>query len=309
MHRLIDPKTIARIKDLPLVAKTIAEGFLMGHQASTQRGVGLEFSQYRAYQEGDELNRIDWKLFARSDRYYVREAERESEIDVWFLLDSSASMLQSSAPVQTRQGLNKLDYAKYLIASLSYIANKQGDSFGLLSLNDKQLKPNTQSKTFISTGNGERHWQRVLIALNNIESGNIFPSFDKLSPIFENINKPSIIFVLSDFYQQNNEITQFMSKLNSKLSEVVALPLNTDDELTFNYTGSIRFKDLETKQEVLISAKSAKQHYLNALEEYKSKLQQQFSERNISHYELNVDQPLDAGLSAYLKHRRRLSNQ
>ena len=99
MHRLIDPKTIARIKDLPLVAKTIAEGFLIGHQASTQRGVGLEFSQYRAYQEGDELNRIDWKLFARSDRYYVREAERESEIDVWFLLDSSASMLQHLNPI------------------------------------------------------------------------------------------------------------------------------------------------------------------------------------------------------------------
>lgn len=308
MHRLIDPKTLARIRDLPLVAKTIAEGFLMGHQASTQRGVGLEFSQYRAYQEGDELNRIDWKLFARSDRYYVREAERESEIDVWFLLDSSASMLQSSAPIQGVQGLSKLDYAKYLIASLSYLANKQGDSFGLLSLNDKQLNQAAQRKAFIPANSGERHWQRLLIELNNIKSGLIFPKLNSLKHIFENMSKPSIIFVLSDFYQQNNEITHFISKLNSKLSEVVALPLNTEDELTFNYTGSIRFKDLESEQEILVSAKSAKRSYLDALENHKAELRQQFAERNISHYNLNIDQPLDAGLFAYLRHRHRLSN-
>lgn len=305
MHRLIDPKTIARIKDLPLVAKTIAEGFLIGHQASTQRGVGLEFSQYRAYQEGDELNRIDWKLFARSDRYYVREAERESEIDVWFLLDSSASMLQHSEPNGDVRGLNKLEYAKHLIASLSYIANKQGDSFGLVSLNDKQFNQSPKTKTFVPSGKGERHWQRLLIELSNIKSGVIFPKLSLLKPIFEQMNRPSIIFVLSDFYQQDNEITNFVSKLNSNLSEVIALPLNTHDELTFNYSGPIRFKDLESEQEILVSAKSAKQNYLQALSNYKTELKQQFSERNISHYELNIDQPLDAGLFAYLKHRQR----
>jgi uncharacterized protein (DUF58 family) len=305
MHRLIDPKTIARIKDLPLVAKTIAEGFLIGHQASTQRGVGLEFSQYRAYQEGDELNRIDWKLFARSDRYYVREAERESEIDVWFLLDSSASMLQHSEPNSDVRGLNKLEYAKHLIASLSYIANKQGDSFGLVSLNDKQFNQSPKTKTFVPSGKGERHWQRLLIELSNIKSGVIFPKLSLLKPIFEQMNRPSIIFVLSDFYQQDNEITNFVSKLNSNLSEVIALPLNTHDELTFNYSGPIRFKDLESEQEILVSAKSAKQNYLQALSNYKTELKQQFSERNISHYELNIDQPLDAGLFAYLKHRQR----
>ncbi|MEP1740580.1 MAG: DUF58 domain-containing protein [Kangiellaceae bacterium] len=305
MHRLIDPKTIARIKDLPLVAKTIAEGFLIGHQASTQRGVGLEFSQYRAYQEGDELNRIDWKLFARSDRYYVREAERESEIDVWFLLDSSASMLQHSGPNGDVRGLNKLEYAKHLIASLSYIANKQGDSFGLVSLNDKQFDQSPKTKTFVPSGKGERHWQRLLIELSNIKSGVIFPKLSLLKPIFEQMNRPSIIFVLSDFYQQDNEITNFVSKLNSNLSEVIALPLNTHDELTFNYSGPIRFKDLESEQEILVSAKSAKQNYLQALSNYKTELKQQFSERNISHYELNIDEPLDAGLFAYLKHRQR----
>jgi uncharacterized protein (DUF58 family) len=305
MHRLIDPKTIARIKDLPLVAKTIAEGFLFGHQASTQRGVGLEFSQYRAYQEGDELNRIDWKLFARSDRYYVREAERESEIDVWFLLDSSASMLQHSGPNGDVRGLNKLEYAKHLIASLSYIANKQGDSFGLVSLNDKQFDQSPKTKTFVPSGKGERHWQRLLIELSNIKSGVIFPKLSLLKPIFEQMNRPSIIFVLSDFYQQDNEITNFVSKLNSNLSEVIALPLNTHDELTFNYSGPIRFKDLESEQEILVSAKSAKQNYLQALSNYKTELKQQFSERNISHYELNIDEPLDAGLFAYLKHRQR----
>ena len=96
MERLIDPRTLARVKHLPLIAKTVADGFLHGLQQSHQRGIGIEFSQYRAYEPGDPLSRIDWKLFARSDRYFVREAERESEICMWFVLDASASMNQAS---------------------------------------------------------------------------------------------------------------------------------------------------------------------------------------------------------------------
>ena len=96
MTQFIDPLTLARVKDMPLVAKTVAQGVLYGSHTSTQRGSGVEFSQYRAYEPGDPLARIDWKLFARSDRYFVREAERESNINVWLVLDASQSMLQIS---------------------------------------------------------------------------------------------------------------------------------------------------------------------------------------------------------------------
>ncbi|MFT5164114.1 MAG: hypothetical protein ACI9FJ_002715, partial [Alteromonadaceae bacterium] len=173
IERLIDPKTLARVKDMPLIAKTVADGFLQGLQTSQQKGVGIEFSQYRSYEPGDELNHIDWKLFARSDRYYVREAQRTSEITLWLLVDTSASMLQGSEPTGVNgASWDKLSYAKHLAATLAYIGQRQGDSVGLLGLSSgKELSLSSGKELSLSSGKelsflppagGERHWQRVM---------------------------------------------------------------------------------------------------------------------------------------------------
>ena len=307
MQRYIDPKTIARIKDLPLVAKTIAEGFLHGLQPSMQRGVGIEFSQYRAYEEGDELNRMDWKLFARSDRYFVREAERESEIDIWFLLDTSRSMLQQSQ--QSEEGWKKLEYAKSLIASLSYLANKQGDSFGFMTLDSAKTKAiaSDNNNQLMQSSCGERHWQKLLINLLSITDSPFFPAVETLTHQLEKLQKPSLIFVISDFYERNSEISDFLSKINTSLSEVVALQLFSRDEKEFNYNSAVRFKDLESNEEVLVSAKNAKSAYLNALRQFDQKLSTDLAHKNMAHCSLNIDSPLDVGLSEFLRHRNRVS--
>ncbi len=307
MQQFIEPKTLARIKDLPLVAKTVAEGFLRGLQPSMQRGVGIEFSQYRGYEVGDELSRIDWKLFARSDRYFVREAERESEIDIWFLLDVSRSMLQSSQlsekSTDNTPCWNKLEYAKHLIACLAYLANKQGDTFGYLSLSDRSQT--ATDRPFLPSGNGERHWQKLLIALAKTHQGTFFPDLNLLQHQIERLQKPSIIFVISDFIQKQNEITDFLGKLNSSLSEVVALQLSCNDEIDFNYSGAVRFKDLESNQEILVSADTAKKQYLKRYQDYQKTLNNQLTEKNIQFDRFNIDQPLDQVLFEYLRLRNR----
>jgi len=311
MQQFIEPKTLARIKDLPLVAKTVAEGFLHGIQPSMQRGVGIEFSQYRGYEVGDELNRIDWKLFARSDRYFVREAERESEIDIWFLLDVSRSMLQSSQSeensTQNFALWSKLEYAKHLIASLGYLANKQGDRFAFHSLSDQVHT--TAGESFLPPGNGERHWQKLLIALAKTQQGNFFPNIKLLQSQIERLQKPSIIIVISDFNQKHNEIIDFLGKLNTSMSEVVALELNCDDEVQFNYSGAIRFKDLESSQEILVSASSAKKEYLSHYQDYQNNLDSKFVEKNINASRFNIDQPLDRILFEYLRQRNRVAKR
>ncbi len=308
MQQFIDPKTLARINDLPLIAKTVAEGFMHGLQSSMQRGVGIEFSQYRGYEVGDELSRVDWKLFARTDRYYVREAERESEIDVWFLLDTSHSMLQSSfTSSSTKRSWNKLEYAKHLVASLSYIAQKQGDTFGYLSLNDQRESSITPlNHSFLPIGNGERHWQKLLLSLAKVEQGKFFPNISLLRHQIERMQKPSLIFVISDFYQKNNEITDFLGKLNSTLSEVVAIQLDSSDEIDFNYKGSIRFKDLESGEEALLSTRLAKSDYLKAYSEYQQAISKLLAEKNIAHSRFNIDAPLDQILFEYLRQRNRV---
>jgi len=298
MERFIDPKTLARVKDMPLIAKTVAEGFLHGMQTSMQRGVGIEFSQYRSYEDGDEINRIDWKLYARSDRYFVREAERESEIDVWFVLDASQSMLQKSETA-SNQNWDKFEYAKHLIASLSYMAQKQGDSIGYLGISSEQLE-------FLPSGNGERQWHRLLQNLVKTNSGNVFPATALLKQHIAQLQKPAIIFIVSDFYQQHQEITNFIGKLNSSVCEVVALQLVCNDELDFNYKGATRFKDLETGEEVLVSAPQAREVYQNNFKNYQNKIQHQLKQLNTHTHQFNIDQPMDEILFEYLRQRHRI---
>ena len=167
IQQFIEPKTLARVKDLPLVAKTVAEGFMHGLHLSQQKGTGIEFSQYRIYEPGDELSKIDWKLFARSDRYFVREAERESNINVWLVLDASASMQQKSVISEYDASWNKLDYGRYLLATIAHLGQQQGDAVGLLGLSTDQIN-------YLPALSGLQQHQRIMLQLARMQSGGVF---------------------------------------------------------------------------------------------------------------------------------------
>jgi uncharacterized protein (DUF58 family) len=309
MQPLIDPLVLARFKDMPLVAKTVAHGLLHGLHNSMQRGTGLEFSQYRAYEPGDAIGNIDWKLFARSDRYFVREAERESNINIWLVLDASASMLQHSSGSGSKiraksksgahQGWHKFDYAKHLLATIAYIAQQQNDAIGLLGLSSENLH-------FSPALTGKQHWQKLLLQLSHMFTGSVFPSPQILQRHLGRMQSNSLIFVLSDFYQQNNEIIDFMQSLVSKRSEVIAVQLESDDELNFPYKGQVRFEDRETKQQILVSADAVKKDYLATRQAWQDTLTKTFNQLNIEHCIANIDQPLDTTLHWFLAARQKL---
>ena len=303
MQPLLDPLVLASIKDMPLVAKTVAEGFLHGLHASVQRGTGIEFSQYRAYEPGDPLGNIDWKLFARSDRYFVREAERESNINIWLVLDASASMLQrsseSSSESKSNKGWHKFDYAKHLLATIAYIAHQQSDAVGLLGLSSEGLH-------FLPALTGKQHWQKLLLQLSQMSTGSVFPSPQILQRHLSPMQSNSLIFVLSDFYQKDNEIVEFMHSLVSKRTEVIAVQLESDDELNFPYKGQIRFEDRESKQQVLVSAEEVKSDYLVARQTWQDAMTKTFNQLNIQHCIANINQPLDKALHQFLAARQKL---
>lgn len=297
MERFIDPKTLARVKDLPLIARTVADGFLHGLQQSHQRGVGIEFSQYRAYEPGDPLSRIDWKLFARSDRYFVREAERESEIAMWFVLDASASMQLASEA--SAESWSKFEYARHLLATLSYIGQKQGDHVGLLALAGEQ-------QYLLPPGSGERHWHRLLKHLSKIKSGDKFPDPNVIKSAIKRLQKPGIIFIISDFYQLSDELHRFITQVSAGTTEVLAMQLQCDDERQFPYKGAIRFEDLESKEQVLVSANSARKTWLDALEYHQQELEGFLQQHRISLSTINIDQPMDQALFDFLISRQKL---
>ncbi len=294
MERFIDPAALARVKDLELVARSVANGFLHGVQASQQRGIGIEFSQYRAYEPGDAPSRIDWKLFARSDRYFVREAERESEIDIWFVLDSSHSMSLASEG----GAWNKFDYARHLLATLAYLAQRQGDRIGFLGVSGSETQ-------LLPALTGLRQWHRILHALQHSKAAGRFPDAAALGAQLNRLQGPGLVILISDLHQQAEEIEGFVRKVNTPRNETAVLQLDCGDELEFPYSGPVRFQDLETGEEVLASGRSARDAYLKGRADWQARLERGLIRHDVSLDRLNIDEPLDRALYAFLDRRRR----
>lgn len=297
-----DAKTLLRVKDLPLAIKALAQGFLHGNHASVQRGVGIEFSQFRAYEPGDELSKIDWKLFARSDKYFVREAERESNVNVWLIVDCSESMLQQSSAsadkALTAGQWNKITYARYLAATIAYLAQKQGDAVGLLTLCATEQKQ-------IAALPGERHWQKILQALTQSEVSGAMPDAQAILTQLGAARKNGLVIVISDFHQVNTELLAITSTLSNRLTDVVAFHLDSDDEINFPYQGMVNFQDLETLQYRQVSAKAARAGYLNNKQHSDEKLKAELSQQNVQYFHANIDQALDQTLADFLSIRYR----
>src|SRR5688500_15171804 len=173
----IPPQVRARLKDLRLTSRRAVGLQGIGLHHSRSRGAGLEFAQYRAYEPGDELRQIDWKLYARSDRFFVREAERESPLTVWILIDASASMAQQDG---ARAGWSRMHAAKALAACVAELALRQGDRFGLVALQGEGLR-------LAPPGGGARQRDRLLLELHGLAAQGAFPDAERLTPLWERI--------------------------------------------------------------------------------------------------------------------------
>lgn len=289
-QRFIDPRTLARIRDLPLAVRAVADGFLHGVQPSQQRGVGVEFSQYRAYEPGDDPGRIDWKLHARSDRYFVREAERESETDIWFVLDCSGSMAQRSEA----GAWDKFEYARFLVATLAWLAHRQGDRVGLLALGE-------EGPSLVPAAGGDRQWHRILKALQVLRAAGPFHAGGAVA----RLQAAGLVFAVSDFHERSGEITEFVAGLSTSRNEVAALRLLCADERTFPYRGPVRFEDIESGESVLVSARTARDLYLERFRQREERLGEALAASEVSLDSFDIDQPLDEAMHRYLERRGR----
>ncbi|MGH7455044.1 MAG: DUF58 domain-containing protein, partial [bacterium] len=193
-YRFIAPHILAAISDLHLLAKTVVDGFMLGTNQSPFPGAGLEFSQYRSYQPGDDLRRVDWKMYARSDRYYVRESETETSITIRFVLDASASMAHEDG------GVTKFDYARFLIASLGYLAHSQGEAIGLAIINEAP-------SLHLPPKRDHQQLHRFLHDLERAKPAGIWPNWATLEGTLTGSQKRELIVLVSDLHERKNEIT------------------------------------------------------------------------------------------------------
>ena len=284
MIDFLPPDVRSRLKGLRLVTRRAVGGHGIGLHQSHSRGAGLEFAQYRAYEPGDELRQIDWKLYGRSDKFFVREAERESPVAVWILLDASASMGQADLD---RPDFSRLDAAKALYQALAEMALQQGDRFGWAALSDQGLK-------LVPPATGARQRDRLLLELIPLKAAGGFCREDQLSPVWERIGARDLVIVLSDCFEPG--AIALMEKLAAAGREVLAIELLTVGERDFNYPGGYRFRDPETGEELLGDGPALRAEFLRRFAEARAELHLRLDRAGVRRADHVLDQPLDQPL-------------
>lgn len=290
--RFLDPAIIARLGTLELRARTIVEGFLSGLHRSPLKGFSVEFAEYRQYFPGDELSSIDWKVYARTDRYVVKKFEEETNLKGYLLLDVSGSMAYGSG------SLTKLEYGSVLAASLAYLMKRQRDAAGLFTFD-------SAIRTMMPPSLRPGHLTSILHALDGEkprERTDIGPPFTMLA---EALSKRGLVIVISDLFDEPERLVKGLRHFRHRGCDVLVFHVLDHDELTFPFDRPVRFKDLEDASEVLTHPAQARDAYLAAINALIAGYRRELGAAGIDYQLLDTSQPLDSALLAYLAARAR----
>lgn len=290
--RYLDPAVIARLATMELRAKTIVEGFISGLHRSPFRGFSVEFAEYRQYLPGDDLSTIDWKVYARSDRHYVKKYEEDTNLDCHIMLDVSASMTYASGEV------SKLAYGSYLAAALAYLMHRQRDAVGLVAF-DQQIVDRLPAST------RPGHLKSVLLALSRLQAGTRSDVSKPMHQLAEALARRSMSVVISDLLDDPAEVTGGLKHLRFRGTDVIVFHILDRAELTFPFEHPARFKDVETGTELLAAPLAVRKEYLRRLEELLGTYERELRGAGIDYVRLDTSTPLDRALLAYLSTRAR----
>jgi uncharacterized protein (DUF58 family) len=289
-QRYLDPLTLAKVRGLELKARLVVEGYLSGMHKSPYHGFSVEFAQHREYVPGDDIKHIDWKVYGRTGRFFLKQYEEETNLVCWILFDISESMKYGSTEV------TKFDYASMAAAGLAYLVLGQSDSVGFITFDDEIrtfLKPSSQPSQL-----------KEMIRLMNVGSGK---EKSRMGPLFhdlaERINRRSIIFVISDMFDEVPELLAGFKHLRHKRHEVVLWHILDGAELTFPFQESTLFRGLEQYPELLTEPRALRDSYLQQIDNFVHDLKRGCRDQNIDYVQLRTDTPLNVALSSYLAHR------
>jgi uncharacterized protein (DUF58 family) len=291
--RFLDPAVIARLGTMELKARTVVEGFLAGLHRSPYKGFSVEFAEYRQYLPGDDLSTLDWKIYARSDRHYVKKFEEETNLDCHVLLDVSASMgYRGGAP------MSKLEYGSVLAASLSFLMNRQRDATGLIAFDDA-------IRFRLPAGARRGHLHTLLLALEKMEAGRQSNVARPLQQLAEALVKRSLVVLISDLLDEPESVIKALRLLKFRGTDVIVFQVLDPNELTFPFRGASRFKDVESTEEVLAEPSAIRTGYLRELAGLTLRFDRELRGAGIDYVQLDTSQPLDFALLAYLAARER----
>jgi uncharacterized protein (DUF58 family) len=289
--RFVDPKVLARIKDLELLARNVVDGFINGLHRAPFFGASVDFAEHRGYVAGDDIRRVDWKLYARTDRYYIKQYEADTNANLMVMLDVSKSMGFASGEV------SKLQYASFLAASLAYLSHRQRDRVGIVTFDEDVISHVPPSA---------KHFNVLLHTLDRSRAekpGRLIPMLDRLA---EHFKRRSIVVLISDLYENPSDLMEALKPYRALGNDLVVFHVLDPAEITFPYTDASRFQDLESGEEVPVVPEVFADQYRQMMREHIDALTTKCSESRIDYLQLQTSQPLDEALFLYLGNRERL---
>ncbi len=290
--RFLDPATLARIDNLELLAKTVVDGFISGLHRSPYLGVSIDFAEHRAYMPGDDIRWIDWRVFGRTDRFYVKQFEADTNANFSVLLDVSRSMSYRSGPV------SKLDYARYLAACLTYFSRQQRDRVGIVTF-DREIVSHVPPSA--------RHLEVVLHTLDRLEVGGEGGIEEPLLRIAEAMSRRGILVLVSDLYEEPQRVLSAVNRLRHRGNDVIVFHVLDPAEVEFPFDGARHFEDLETGERVPVVTEQLREQYQRLVGEHIATLSTLLGQNRIDYTQVSTVTPLDYALFDYLSRRQRLS--
>lgn len=292
-RRFLDPEVVARLARMDVKARLVVEGFVAGLHKSPYRGFSVEFAEHRQYMPGDPLRHVDWKVYAKSDKFYVKEYEEETNLRAYLLLDASASMGYGS------RGVTKFTYAAQLAASLAYLMLQQRDSVGLV-LFDAELR------RYLAPRAAATHLHRLLTELENAKTGERTNVGDSLRKLTERIHRRGLVILLSDLMDDPERVLTALRYFRHKKHEVVVFHVLDPKEVRFDFDREARFEDLETDDHVTAQPWRIRDEYVREVGEWRGHYRRVCRENRIDYNFIDTTTPYDTALFAYLSKRARL---
>ncbi len=292
---LLDPATLAELGGIDIIARQVVRGFLLGLHRSPNRGFSAEFAENRAYRPGDDLRNLDWRLFARSDRFYVKQYEEETNLRAYMLVDVSGSMDWTSRPRLP----TKLWYAKHLAAAVSLILVRQGDIVGLMAFHERIVRQ-TRAR------GGKAHWRVLLQHLAALEGGGRTDSAAAIRDMAARLKRKGLVILISDLLVAPAATAKALVHLQHTGHEVLVFHLIDPGERDLPTTGETRFVDPETGDSLRVSAADARRRYRDAVATAVAEWTTALASRGIAYSTIGTDEPLSRALRLCLRKRQRL---
>jgi uncharacterized protein (DUF58 family) len=290
----LDPKIISRIGSLDLRARLVVEGFMVGLHKSPYHGFSVEFSQHRPYMQGDNLRSVDWRVFGKTEKYFIKQYEEETNLRSYIILDSSKSMGYASDKV-----ISKIDYASTLVAALSYLMIKQQDAVSLTIYSDKIHK-------HLPPKSSNAYFQQILKELTILQTSSNTNTADSLNQVAEKIKRRGLVIIISDFFDDVDKTLKAIKHFAHQKNEVIIFQILDPMERSFGFGKDAIFKDLETDEELTTQPYQIQKAYQEAMNEFTNKIKRECLNSNFDYNLFDTSTPFDKALFSYIQKRPRL---